>query len=366
MKIREIFVEFKKGVKAVKHNKKSKDPAKEFAKAKEKLEPVKPMEGLREFSPDGSGTPPRGPKTPGRGPWGDGDEDPYSRPEPKYYSRSIGFFGKFEADHFDREDFDKKTGVFKGYWENNDGSFVQIAYFKFDDPRQAAQNFDDSPGMGWYYEPDEDSNIGTSAEPAVDRSAERKQQELSMINAFLKSGLTPKPGSQIYGLMKKHGMLEGVRDPEDWDEGNTEPPNNFAIYINGKKWKVFQGRGRYADDEREMKQFYDLKAWCQRKSDATGKKWEVSRTGERATENIKETATPGATSAGNVAVLGMNPKLSPGPARGKKSYIGSPGKSGTKAPPQPKVKQPKSKYGTAKNALDMKHNIFGGGAIKRK
>lgn len=75
-------------------------------------------------------------------------------------------------------------------------------------------------------------------------------------------------------------MDERVRDPEDWDEGNTEPPNNMAIYINGKKWKVFQGRGNYADDEREMKQFYDLKAMCQRKSQATGKKWEVYRTGE--------------------------------------------------------------------------------------
>ena len=84
-------------------------------------------------------------------------------------------------------------------------------------------------------------------------------------------------------------------------------------------------------------------------------------------DDITETATPGATSAGNVATLGMNPKLSPGPARGKKSYIGSPGKSGTKAPPQPKVIQPKGKNGTAKNALDMKSNIFGGGkAIKRK
>jgi len=83
--------------------------------------------------------------------------------------------------------------------------------------------------------------------------------------------------------------------------------------------------------------------------------------------DIAETATPGATSAGNVATLGMNPKLSPGPARGKKSYIGTPGKSGTKAPPQPKVNQPKTKHGTAVNALDMKSNIFGGGkAIKRK
>ena len=84
-------------------------------------------------------------------------------------------------------------------------------------------------------------------------------------------------------------------------------------------------------------------------------------------DDIAETATPGATSAGNVATLGMNPKLSPGPARGKKSYIGTPGKSGTKAPPQPKVNQPKTKHGTAVNALDMKSNIFGGGkAIKRK
>lgn len=29
-----------------------------------------------------------------------------------------------------------------------------------------------------------------------------------MINAFLKSGQTPKPGSQIYGLMKRHGLAE--------------------------------------------------------------------------------------------------------------------------------------------------------------
>ena len=84
-------------------------------------------------------------------------------------------------------------------------------------------------------------------------------------------------------------------------------------------------------------------------------------------ESVAESATEGSTSAGHVATLGMNPKLSPGPARGKKSYIGRPGQSGTKAPPQPKVNQPKTKHGTAVNALDMKSNIFGGGkAIKRK
>ena len=68
------------------------------------------------------------------------------------------------------------------------------------------------------------------------------------------------------------------------DEGSTEPPNNFAIYINGKKWKVFQGRGQYADDQYEMQQFRQLQAMTARKSQETGKKWEVARTGEPATK----------------------------------------------------------------------------------
>jgi hypothetical protein len=76
---------------------------------------------------------------------------------------------------------------------------------------------------------------------------------------------------------------ERVRDPEDWDEGNTEPPNNFAVYINGKKWKVFQGRGQYADDQREKAHYQQLKAWAANKSATTGKKWEVAITGEAPT-----------------------------------------------------------------------------------
>ena len=68
------------------------------------------------------------------------------------------------------------------------------------------------------------------------------------------------------------------------DEGSTEPPNNFAIYINDKKWKVFQGKGQYADDQYEMQQFRQLQAMAARKSQETGKKWEVYRTGEPATK----------------------------------------------------------------------------------
>lgn len=75
---------------------------------------------------------------------------------------------------------------------------------------------------------------------------------------------------------------------------------------------------------------------------------------------IFETATAGATSSGSIASV-ANPHISPGTARGKKSYTGSPGRSGTKSPPQPKPANM-----TGKNALDMKTSLFGeGNTIKR-
>lgn len=80
--------------------------------------------------------------------------------------------------------------------------------------------------------------------------------------------------------------------------------------------------------------------------------------------NIVETATGGATSAANIATVDA-PQLSPGLARGKRSYTGSPYTgSGTKAPPQPKPKRQKP----SDNALDMNTNIFGtsGKTIKRR
>ena len=165
---------------------------------------------LNEFAPAGSGggNTPRGPRTPG----GDdgSDDDPYSRPEPEYYSRSLDFFGRFEADHFDDEEFDKATGVFRGYWDDEEGR-DQIAYFKFDNPQRTG---DDDPGMGWYYEPQSGSNDSTNAPSSANNTDDRKKQELGMISAFLKSGQTPNPGSQIYQLMKRHGMAEGQQEKE--------------------------------------------------------------------------------------------------------------------------------------------------------
>ena len=83
-------------------------------------------------------------------------------------------------------------------------------------------------------------------------------------------------------------------------------------------------------------------------------------------EILSEEATAGATSSANIASI-PNPNISPGKARGKKSYIGDPwgGKSGTKSPAQPKVVQPKNSDGTAKNGVESP-NLFGAGTIKRR
>lgn len=78
---------------------------------------------------------------------------------------------------------------------------------------------------------------------------------------------------------------------------------------------------------------------------------------------MKESATAGSTSSANIGTV-VNPHISPGKARGKKSYLGDPwgGKSGTKAPPQPKVVQPKNPDGTIKTASG---SLFGSAVTKR-
>ena len=83
------------------------------------------------------------------------------------------------------------------------------------------------------------------------------------------------------------------------------------------------------------------------------------------THKIKEQATAGATSAGNIASV-TSPHIAIGRDRFKKSYTGSPGKSGTKSPRLPKIVQPKKKDGTAKGAHNLPGiSLFGGPAVKR-
>ena len=80
--------------------------------------------------------------------------------------------------------------------------------------------------------------------------------------------------------------------------------------------------------------------------------------------DLFEYASMGATSSANIGTV-VSPHLAIGKKRGNKSYTGSPGRSGTKAPKPPKVHQPKTKSGTAVNALDMKGTSIFGGALKR-
>ena len=82
-------------------------------------------------------------------------------------------------------------------------------------------------------------------------------------------------------------------------------------------------------------------------------------------KRIQEAATAGATSAGNIASV-VSPHIAIGKDRFKKSYTGTPGRSGTKAPKLPKIVQPKNPNGTAKGAHALKGmSIFGGPGISR-
>ena len=80
---------------------------------------------------------------------------------------------------------------------------------------------------------------------------------------------------------------------------------------------------------------------------------------------IREQATAGATAAGNIATV-VSPHIAIGRDRFKKSFTGSPGVSGTKAPRLPKIVQPKNANGTAKGAHALKGmSLFGGPGIRR-
>jgi len=80
---------------------------------------------------------------------------------------------------------------------------------------------------------------------------------------------------------------------------------------------------------------------------------------------IREQATAGATASGNIATV-VSPHIAIGKDRFKKSFTGSPGVSGTRAPRLPKIVQPKNANGTAKGAHALKGmSLFGGPGIRR-
>lgn len=81
---------------------------------------------------------------------------------------------------------------------------------------------------------------------------------------------------------------------------------------------------------------------------------------------VRETATAGATSAGNIATV-SSPHIAIGPDRFKKSYHGSPGKSGKRSPKVPKAYTPKNADGTARGAHELSGtSLFGGPGMVRR
>jgi len=81
---------------------------------------------------------------------------------------------------------------------------------------------------------------------------------------------------------------------------------------------------------------------------------------------IKETASAGATSSGSIASV-VSPHIAIGPDRFKKSYTGSPGRSGTRAPRVPTAYTPKNADGTARGAHELTGtSLFGGPGVVRR
>ena len=178
--------------------------------------------------------------------------------------------------------------------ETDDGYALASAGFGSDEDYESIET-----------EGSENMSIGQQmARDGITYSPEKEKELIGLMAEYMKkNGMNSKEiryylsydedfiSDQLSDLPKKSTdedlTLERDRDPEDWDEGNTEPPNNFAVSINGKQWKVFKGRGQYADDDREKQHYRQLKDWAAKKSESTGKKWEVNVTGAPATESIQ-------------------------------------------------------------------------------
>jgi hypothetical protein len=80
---------------------------------------------------------------------------------------------------------------------------------------------------------------------------------------------------------------------------------------------------------------------------------------------IKEQATAGSTSSGNIAAV-ISPHVAIGADRFKKSYTGTPGHSGKRAPRVPQAYMPKKADGTAKGAHELAGtSLFGGPLVRR-
>ena len=210
-------------------------------------------------------------------------------------------------------------------------------------------------GSDWQYA-DREQNLSAGERKA--RSMESGLHHLAnRIRRAKKHGEQGVAKEITAGDMARSAYMQGFKigregSGNNMDRAKAQHGENFKHYNAG----FLKGRNEKAKSLKAFGQGYNKK----RPQPVT----EVA--GDKITQLKNESATVGATSSANIGTVDA-PHLSPGKARGKKSYTGSPGKSGTKAPPQPKVNQPKNKDGTAKNGLDIKGaSLFGGPPVKRR
>jgi len=81
---------------------------------------------------------------------------------------------------------------------------------------------------------------------------------------------------------------------------------------------------------------------------------------------VIENSTAGSTASGNIASV-TSPHIAIGADRFKKSYHGSPGRSGKRAPRVPRAYTPKHADGTARGAHELTGtSLFGGPGVARR
>ncbi len=143
---------------------------------------------------------------------------------------------------------------------------------------------DEDPGKGpeKYVKPAKFKNVAKDAGKKLNRSMNKahKKQGVAEGNRY---------SSYHDELSRRERDEQDYMDRERRDFKRQElqhelghESNNIQVVINGKRWKVFPGKG-YADSAEERMNLRKMQQWAERKSAATGKKWEVYLTGANPT-----------------------------------------------------------------------------------
>ena len=154
------------------------------------------------------------------------------------------------------------------------------------------------------------------------------------INDFNEAGSTRDAYQRDYD-----SSVSGMGRPDDHRGLRQElahETNNIAVYINGKLWKVWAGKGT-ADSREERAYLNNMQTWAANKSAATGKKWTVGLTGA----NVSEAAS---------AAVRMQRAADKQRAKSDASLARTP----SSIPKKEEPKQPSNQKGVAEGSAERK------------